>query len=102
MDFEVLFHAFRANGWRRGAAGAALPAHLRIKAGFGQRGGDVFGGDHGAVAHPGAALGQVDVGLVDAGQVVQHEHHGVGGVLVGEAGDVEGGLGHGAIIAARR
>ena len=39
-------------------------------------------------------------GLVDAGQVVQHEHHGVGGVLVGQAGDVEGGLGHGAMMPA--
>ena len=55
------------------ARSARLP-HLRIKAGVGQGGGDVFGGDHGAVAHPGAAFGQVDVGLVDAGQVVQHEH----------------------------
>ncbi len=83
MKSGVLFLPFAGHRPAPGRAGAPLPAHLSLVPGLGQRGGDVFGSNHGAVAHPGGVRGQVDVGLVDARQVVQHKHHGVGGVLVG-------------------
>jgi hypothetical protein len=89
MNFEVIFTASGPLAGAGARPGRLYPSTCASKPASAKRGGDVCGGDHGAVAHPGAALGQVDVGLVDAGQVVQHEHHGVGGVLVGEAGDVE-------------
>ena len=57
--------------------------------------GNVIDTDHGRVANMRQALRQVNLGMVDARQVLQFKHHGIGIGLGVQTWNKEYGIGHG-------